>query len=103
VVFIGTGMTSGENMERLFDLAEILTDCLQNRPKRALWLHDRNQYAYTENTLSKLEQKYGEEAVIGDNLSTAVCVQMGQPARKMIYHRIIKVAEFVFKRGSLFL
>jgi len=27
--------------------------------------------------MSELEQKYGEEDVIGDNLSTAVCVQMG--------------------------
>ena len=65
------------NMERLFDLAEILTGCLQNRPQKALWLHGRNQYTYLENTLSELEQKYGEDAVIGDNLSTAVCVQMG--------------------------
>jgi len=70
-------------MEGLFDLAEILRGCLQNRPQRALWLHDRNQYTYLENTLSEQEQKYGEEAVIGDNLSTAGCVQMGHsPLRR---------------------
>ena len=65
------------NMERLFDLAEILTGCLQNRPQRILWLHDRNQYTYLEKTFSELEKKYGEDDVIEDNLSTAVCVQMG--------------------------
>jgi hypothetical protein len=44
-------------MERPFELAEIVTECLQT----ALPLHDRNQHTYLQNTLTALQHKYSED------------------------------------------